>query len=300
MRSIAMILKRIYAVLTKYDIRYIVYDKNIWAQSNDRSLLGQDLPTLLASLPTVAIINQLDTITVYERKLDTNAFIRTTNTLPIINPYTWTDNDVAYTQFGDYVTKQIDKLTKSQIDDSNRIIYPFRSLFTKRAIDERRFTVHETPNTITLASIDDAYAIYSAILDKEKDHVFEASTNSTLIPQAVKPCGVLKQGTAHGEIYDHSLRISATNQRACLSIGSPTLSHQDGYLLAVENRHIKGGNLTLSVINNTAKHVELETILKPTMNTVLITKKNGKRITLSYPHLLQMVWGIHSILPMTV
>ena len=116
----------------------------------------------------------------------------------------------------------------------------------------------------------------------------------------MKPCGVLKQGTAHGEIYDHSLRISATNQRACLSIGSPTLSHQDGYLLAVENRHIKGGNLTLSVINNTAKHVELETILKPTMNTVLITKKNGKRITLSYPHLLQMVWGIHSILPMTV
>ncbi len=228
------------AVFSKYDIQYIIYDKNIWAQSNDRSLLGQDLPTLLASLPSINSINQLDNITVYERKLDTKAFIRTTNTLPIINPYTWTDNDVAYKQIGDYIASS-----------SADYIYPYRSLFTKRSVEEREFNIPD-------------------VIDKITAHVFEASTSSTLIPQAVNPCGALKQGVISSEIVDDALEIRALDQRACISIGAPNLSHNDGYHVKVETKNIKGRPLTMAIINNTAKHVEIETILQNAANYFIL------------------------------
>lgn len=228
------------AVFSKYDIQYIIYDKNIWAQSNDRSLLNQELPTLLSSLPNTKIINQLENMNIYERKINTNSFIRSVNALPIITPYQWTDNDVAYTQVGDYIAS-------STADN----IYPYRSLFTKRSVDKREFSIPEVLNTITA-------------------HVFEASASSTLTKEAVKPCGVLKTGVISSKIIDDALEIRATDQRACISIGAPELFHQEGYLVKVESKNIQGRPLTVSIINNTAKHVEIETVLKGTTNYFIL------------------------------
>lgn len=60
---------------------------------------------------------------------------------------------------------------------------------------------------------------------------------------------------------DSFLHFTSLNQRGCLSFGMPNLWHRDGYLVTVESRNTKGRPLLFSLINQTAKHVELETYL---------------------------------------
>jgi len=46
-----------------------------------------------------------------------------------------------------------------------------------------------------------------------------------------------------------------------MNFSIPTLPHNEGYIISIESRHAKGRQLLFSVINQTAKHSELETFL---------------------------------------
>jgi hypothetical protein len=169
--------------------------------------------------------------------------------MPHVNGYSWTDNDVAYAQFGNYISKPT----------NNDIVYPFRSLFTKRSTTERGFTVTENDTTISISSTVEATA---ANMVKSNTVVYDSAQYNDLLADNVTTCGLLKNGKATAENTENFLRFTSTHQRECLSFDIPNLEHKNGYLAAVTSRHIEGRPLSLAFINDTAKHTELEVYLE--------------------------------------
>lgn len=249
-------------VFRKYDIRYIILDENMWAPGHDRSLFVDDTKTLLSSMADIHPIGQTKTITVYELTANTNTFVRIHPTLPTVYPaYKWTDNDTAYRMVGDYTS--INKYDEN--NENNTLAFPFRSLFTKRAIDEREFTIDEDSTTIMIKSNVLQDSSSSAII-RTSEPLYSARADGALTEQAIKPCGVLNQGDSKGETIreeNHTaLRLMSSIQRGCVQFAIPDLTHTDGYLVRVTSRHISGRPLMLSLISDTAKHVEVETLLE--------------------------------------
>lgn len=212
------------AVIGKYDIRYILLDENVTTPNNNRSLFIDDIKNMLG--PSAKTFGKLS---LYERAPRTDTFISLKQNLPTVNPYTWTDNDVAYRELGDYITGE------------GGVTYQFRSLFTKRSVSEREF---------------DALALLAGAVP-----VYDSTASADLSAAAVKECGLLKEGAASASETDGALQLRSVNQRGCLSFDIPTLSHTFGYLAAVESRHATGRPLMISFINDTARHVEEETYL---------------------------------------
>lgn len=220
---------RLKSVFAKYGVKYILMDENVVSAGNNRALFISETKELLAGIPDIKQMHAFGKLTLYERT-DTSLknFVDIQTDLPSVNPYSWTDNDVAYRELGDYI-------------EGNEINYPHRSLFTKRSVSERDFD--------------------AASLRSDEAIVYDSTTSADLNASAVKACGLLKTGHATAKIMDDGIRFESINQRGCLSFGIPGLSHKEGYLVAVESRHISGRPLQLSIINQTAQHVELETFL---------------------------------------
>ncbi len=153
-------------VFNKYDISYIVLDENILSFSNNRSLFTDETKELLAQIPGIKENAKFGKITVY-KKTDqaSNNFISIKSNLPTVNAYTWTDNDVAYTQLSDYITSSNPDIT-----------YPYRSLFTKRSVSERAFDI----NTLLPVATP----------------VYDSTQSADLVPGNVKECGLLTSGAA--------------------------------------------------------------------------------------------------------
>jgi hypothetical protein len=184
---------RLHSVLTKYDIRYVIFDGTLTSPGNNRALIPEETKNMLAALPSVKQIGTFGSLVVYENAdVHTFQFIQTTDAFPASSP-----------------------------------IIP------------------------TYAGMTDTEPVYS-------------STNSVVfIPEAVKSCGVLKTGIVRANMTaEGSLRIDAQDQQACLSFGIPTLAHTNAYRVAVTWRHILGQPMLFSLINNTDKHIETESLLE--------------------------------------
>ena len=280
--------ERLESVFSKYDVKYILVDESVVSASNARALFIDEIKQLLG--PSTKTFGKLS---LWERPTDTNTFVKLVRDLPTVNAYRWTDNDVAYRDLGDYITIdqqktasfeaalsdsglagrmslsnnntvpqtntvvkwsgldgnrtrgiKFDKLIPDQPEPTPDLVYPFRSLFTKRSVSEREFD----PNQLLSLAVP----------------VYDSTAFSDLSASAVKECGLLKNGKATALNANNFLRFVSLNQRGCLSFGIPDLSHRDGYLVAVESRHVEGRPLLFSLINETARHVELETYLSNT------------------------------------
>lgn len=285
-------------VMDKYDLRYILLDENVVTASHNRALYTDEIKDLLAETPTIKEIAAFPScpdplkvepykgkvqpcrrsLTLHER-IDENveSFVRLAADLPAVVPaYRWTDNDVAFAEVGDYITepsavsrqlsdKSIETTNKPSMNDELSTInffYPFRSLFTKRAVDEREFTIEETEDTVTLSSLSSTGIATNAAIVKAEALVYDSSETNALSPSLVTPCGIDRGGTWSAEkTGDGALRFTSNKQRSCLSFGLGQLPHREGYLVKVELRHLSGRPLLFSLINQTAKHVEIETYL---------------------------------------
>jgi hypothetical protein len=241
------------AVFSKYDIRYIILDENLISQSNDRALFNQETEDLFARMPEITSLNSFNKLKLYEyTPLTSQSFVRITGALPAVTPtYSWTDNDVAFQTVGDYTNQKM-----------NSIYYPFRELFTKRTPTEKTFTVQETQNDLTISDINHTTTI---TIPKETNLRYTATTHNDLLANNITRCGLLKTGPATGNVGNGEfLRFTSNDQRGCLYFGIPNLTHQEGYLIAVKSRHVSGRPLMLSLINQTAKHIETEIYLPGT------------------------------------
>jgi hypothetical protein len=273
--------QKLQAVFQKYDIRYVMLDESTISPSHNRALFTDELKRILSEDPQITNTNQFGNITVYERETFSDTFIATTNSLPNVLPaYDWGDHDQAALDKGLY---------KSDPSKPADIYFPFRTLFSKRPLDEQPVTFQETNSDIILTNrLSEQLLPYSLtlppeatetarlstndrsirlILDKSKTLQYDSNTDPNKPIQATNaiPCATGKKGIANP--IDQSdgkqswLSLQTQDQRLCLSFGIPTLYHKSGYLVSVEHRHTSGRPLLFSVINQTAKHSELENFL---------------------------------------
>ncbi len=147
--------------------------------------------------------------------------------------------------------------------------------------DNTRVADRDFSRDITTTLSGDAFRV-NIIIPKADALVYDSTKSADLTADKVQLCGVLRDGTATAKVEKEAikpdqhlgtipgiklsndinfLRFTSRNQRGCLSFGAGNLPHRDGYLVAVENRHIAGRPMLFSLINQTAKHVELEVYL---------------------------------------
>ncbi|HCM38210.1 MAG: hypothetical protein UV61_C0019G0038 [Candidatus Gottesmanbacteria bacterium GW2011_GWB1_43_11] len=244
-------------VSAKYDVGYLILDENLLSTGNNRSLFIDETKTLLSQVPAIKRIAQFDKLTIYERVgLTSNSFVQVGQNLPSVSPpYSWTDFDLAYQELGNYQTAQ------SALD----YIYQYRSLFTKRAVSQREFHVTETPDQLILSPVAQGQQI---ALPRSTTLVYTSDSVPDLNPAKVTQCDLFRNGTTEAKTKSDQqtayLEFTATNQRSCLSFNIPQLEHRNGFLVAVTSKHVSGRPLLISLINQTAKHVELETLLPET------------------------------------
>lgn len=225
-------------VLDRYDIRYILLDTNLISPSHNRALFTQEIEAVLPQLSAFHREQTFGALTLYSRtNSESQNFISVRGPLPHAGPvYEWSDEDAAYDALGDYITSDMGYQ------------YPNRqTLFTKR---EPFATPPVTPEDANL--------------------LFDTLTSGVLNKQAVTPCGVLKSGTNQTEIVDTGLRLTTTNDRLCVNFGLGALPHTDGYLVEVQSRNIAGRPLLFSLINQTAKHAEVESYLTGEINYFIL------------------------------
>lgn len=138
-------------VFSKYDVKWILYDKNlIPAGAKGFNHLEKYLEYLKSS-PNYKLVGEYkdeSTAPVYLFKnlapLSTNNIKLIEERLPNIYPkYDWNDDDLAFRQIGQYVTDP-----KSKPD----LIYPFRSVFTKRNSYEKEFKLDVNDEEIIIGN----------------------------------------------------------------------------------------------------------------------------------------------------
>ncbi len=241
-------------VLTKYQVGFIIVDENLVSASHNRALFNDETTELLQRTTEVKPLANFGNLHVYQHQHSGKSFVEVKAALPRVGPnYLWSDQDKAFQDLDDYTSEQ-----------NYDYFYPARSLFTKRAVDEREFKIKETDRLINLSAL--AGSASREIL-KEKSLVYDSEREKSLLPELVTTCGLLRSGQIKSESLTDSggwLRFTTSDQRACLNFSLPTLTHREGYLVVVESRHLTGRPLLFSLISNTAKHVELETYLPTT------------------------------------
>jgi hypothetical protein len=249
-------------VLTKYDIRFLLVDENLMTTGNATALFLDQMKEMLLLNSDIHFIASYGKTSVYERRNDqSQAGIALVPKLPVVGPrYLWNDVDTAYSDLGNYISAQE---TKGMAD----IVYPFRSLFTKRAAYEREVGLSENEESIIISPrVQEATA--SAAIPKTGSLLYDSDATVSLNPNDVKDCSpniphpVSAQRTA--DTGPAGIEITNHMSRSCISFGMSELWHRYGYIVAIESRHVAGEPLRFAVINGTAKHTELETFLPDT------------------------------------
>lgn len=129
------------SVLNKYQISYLIVDKNIYSVTSQKSLFYNETEGLLLNINATkeASFGKID---IYHVQLNskTQNFVYSRSVPQSVNGYTWGDNDVAYKNSGDYITS-----------DNGNIFYPLRSFFSNKLL-KQDFTVKQDESEISLAT----------------------------------------------------------------------------------------------------------------------------------------------------
>ncbi|MEK7160200.1 MAG: hypothetical protein AAB702_01850 [Patescibacteria group bacterium] len=127
-------------VLNKYQVGFLLLDKNIINPPSPEVLMTSETEKLIAQIPEIKKSASFGNIAIYKVSLkdNVNNFIYTAGKLPVTNKYQWGNYDKAYATLGNYIT-DITNLT---------IFYPFRSLFSAKNQEDQEYSVKENGKNI--------------------------------------------------------------------------------------------------------------------------------------------------------
>ncbi|MEK7551488.1 MAG: hypothetical protein AAB532_02720 [Patescibacteria group bacterium] len=131
-------------VLNKYQIGFIMVDRNIIYPPSPISLFTKEQADLLKQIPSVKKEKSFGSIDIYKVNLKDkpNNFVFIDSNLKSVNSYNWNDQDIAYKTLGNYITS----------DKDYDIIFPFRSLFSNKNQTDKEFIIKNKANEIVIES----------------------------------------------------------------------------------------------------------------------------------------------------
>ena len=119
-------------VLDKYQINYLLLDENVINPPSSKALFIDETKELLNGLKRFRLEKKFEDISVYSFNLNTpvNNYVYSLNNPKIIGPkYNWTNFDMAYVDYGHYISA----------DKDFDAFYNYRTLFTGRKQEELEF-----------------------------------------------------------------------------------------------------------------------------------------------------------------
>ncbi len=134
------------AVLQKYQITWLLWDKNIVNPSSPQALFYPQFKQLLGQQTNIQLAKTFGNLELYKVTLSDkpNAFVFTTSAnLPTVNTYNWNDNDIAYKNLGNYLTS----------NNSFTTDYPFRSLFSKKTSSDETFNLSQDNTSLVFKAL---------------------------------------------------------------------------------------------------------------------------------------------------
>lgn len=286
-------------LLDKYQIRWLVFDKNIIPYPNVKSIIySDDFENYLdhnnkLSLAKTIKSSQDDVsdIKIYMVNLnkDSNSnqeVIPVANIKNIGPEYDFTQYDRSYDDYGNYITDPNQPIN---------VFYPFRSFITTRSINENIGSIKKNTDSFAISqNVPDQIGNYSLILPKvqnvneEKIHLvlnqshikvsmpltdkiynYKSELDPYFLNHQPTACGSYtfsKQDIKQEIVNDNTLRFTSYNSENCYVIDLPNFSQRNGYLIDITNKHIAGKKLQFSLINDQARKSEIEVSLSKSNN----------------------------------
>lgn len=129
-------------VLNKFQISYLLLDKNIYSNSTPKSLFYKEIESILSEIPSIRKGKEFGNISIYSVKLanETKNFVSTTPLLPSTNAYEFNNDDKAIKDLVNY---------KNANETTN--YYPFFNLFTNK-LKSADFEVFENKDEVTFSA----------------------------------------------------------------------------------------------------------------------------------------------------
>ncbi|HRN70383.1 MAG TPA: hypothetical protein PLS49_04300 [Candidatus Woesebacteria bacterium] len=287
-------------VLNKYNVKWLIVDKNIISPNNPKALFFNEFEELTSNLGFLKKTITFGNIDVYTVALDnpSNQWTNNFNNLPIIEPsYTWDNNDKAFAEYGNYISS-------GNVPLEPTIIYPFRSIFTGRSIEKLQFDITETnkgfifsqhinsdnydvnqyslitstnnslveidPETLeenTIHTINTTYTdgLLSVNIPKFHDYYsYDSNIDDDLDNYPITRCDQSLDGSIERYSKNGLTYFYSQNASNCLDILIPQLSHRYAYLVTIESHHNKGMPILFSIQNKDTRKSEVETYLPNT------------------------------------
>ena len=282
-------------VLDKYNVSWILVDKNTINHTSPKSLYFDEFSELITKSTAISLSKTFGNIEVYEYKSNLSKNVSNISNLPQVGPvYSLAYQDSAYKDLGVYKTNNLPST-----------VYPFRSLYTNKRQQDLEFKIREEKdkiifskdvgenfddyylaipelgfdeltsldpkdlgakselspevsfdNGIVEVSIPKALNYYSAEIDPAIDTGIQKSFACTKTYSDKAEYNVFNQG-------DNSyINFSASDGNNCnVSYWLPSLSYRWGYLFTFEAKHKSGKNLLFWLENVNTRKPDIETYL---------------------------------------
>ncbi len=121
--------------LNKFDITWLILDKNVYSPSSPKSLRFEETEELLKKVPSIKKAAEYGNIVIYKTSINdaTKNYLDSKPILPSVNSYNYSTADLHYENFGDYKS-----------NSQNSYFYPFRTLFSNKKQVDKEFVVFKS------------------------------------------------------------------------------------------------------------------------------------------------------------
>ncbi len=265
------------SVLNKYQITWLLVDKNVISPSAPKALFFRPLQDMIKEIPTITKAKTFGNIDVYKVTLRPNPkdYIFFTSNLPKLNIYTSSERDQAYFDHTNYIS------TNNQQPITNDYFYPFRTLFsnklqkdisfsTKEGYDDIAFSATIPPSTkqttLTLPSLLQAETLLPV------DLVIHKNNNQTLLSIKIQTPEIFLDGqNISGTTTEQTLFTISPNTRFPLTLNVNGIAT---YTIRDENEYIQRTFITTKTDNIfVLQNTDGTKIQSQTIPTTFLTKE---------------------------
>lgn len=130
--------------LNKYQINWLLLDKNIISPPSPKALFTNELQQMIGQTHQIQKTASFGNLEIYKVELKDNPekFIFIEGDLPTINSYKWNNIDQGFVDYGNYIS------ISNKLESVSNYFYPFRSLFSGKEQSNQEFMVEDKKNAL--------------------------------------------------------------------------------------------------------------------------------------------------------